>query len=853
MLDANEEELPEVVKTSKGSALFTVSGHTVFAELGRGSAGIVYRARQDRPAREVALKILRPHEAGSVESRARFRLEAAALAGLDHPQILPVLSVGEHDGLPYYTMKLCAGGSLAERLARYNADWREIAQLMATLADAVHYAYVRGVLHRDLKPGNVLFDEADRPFVSDFGLAKLVDAPDANGPITRPLTVMGTPGYLAPEVLAHGAGAATTAADVYALGAILYELLTGAPPVERAGLILRGGSISVPRDLGVIAAKCLQPEPGARYASAEALAQDLRAWLAGRPIAARPVGWLENAVRLCRRYPGRATSAALAALIVFLFAVGGPLVALRLDRSRRAAESERSRATTESAISKAIADFLQNDLLAQASPDNQRDRNLTLRTVLDRAAKKIDGRFADQPLVEAAIRDTLADTYRSLGEYALMQHNAERSIEICRRQLGEEDPQTLAGKGRLADALFQQGKIPEAESLIRTVLAWQRRVVGLEHPDTLRSMETLGNVLIWANKFPEAEKFCSETVTIEKRVLGPEHPCTVGSLVSLAEVYSNEQRYTESEALLLQALEIRRRLMGPDHPETLDSMNHLGMLYGREGNFPAARAIIEQGVEIRTRTLGPEHPDTLIEKHNLATNYLFEGNFSLTEDLERTTLPLNRRVLGPDHPVTIFTIRVLAQALAFQGKFAEAEPMLLEALKICRQSFGSEENETLGVMNTLGFFYQQEGKLVDAEALLRETLEIRERRQGPDDVQTILTGDVLGLALLKNAKYAEAEKLFRESLEKRRRLFPHEWRTAYVESQLGETLACEQRYSEAEPLLVAAFEGLKAQAARIPASADVDFRRTGEGLIRLYIAWGKPGEADVWRQKIAGL
>jgi serine/threonine-protein kinase len=233
-------------------------------------AGIVYQARQENPARLVALKMLRPHEAGSAESRTRFRLEATTVAGLDHPAILPVLSVGEHDGLPYFTMKLCAGGSLAQRLERYRGQWRDSAQLVATLADAVHHAHQRGVLHRDLKPGNILFDEAERPFVSDFGIAKSSGGRAMGAPVTRPLAVMGTRGYVAPEVLRSGAGEATLAADVFGLGAILHELLTGAPPEENAngtGAATPGLKKGVPRDLAVISGKCLSPEPAARYAS----------------------------------------------------------------------------------------------------------------------------------------------------------------------------------------------------------------------------------------------------------------------------------------------------------------------------------------------------------------------------------------------------------------------------------------------------------------------------------------------------------------------------------------------------------------------------------------------------------
>ena len=840
------------------TVLFTVPGHTVLAELGRGAAGIVYRARQTNPAREVALKILRPHEAGSVESRARFRLEATALAGLDHPVILPVFSVGEHDGLPYFTMKLCAGGSLAERANQFRANWRGTAQLMATLAEAVHYAHLRGVLHRDLKPGNVLFDEADRPFVSDFGLAKLVEATEGVGPATRPLVVMGTPGYLAPEVIGGGAGVATTAADVYALGAILHELLAGAPPPTPVAVTAIRPD--VPRDLAVIAATCLQSEPAARYASAAALAEDLRAWLAGRPIAARPVSAFGLFWAWTRRNPALAAVSAAALLLLLTVAVVSTRAAVRLGREQDAtaaafnrAEIERRQALTEAATSKAITDFLQNDLLAQAAPDQQPDRDLKLRTVLDRAAKKIDGRFATQPLVEAALRDTLAETYRSLGDYALMQHNLERAIEIRRQQFGAEDPRTLATMGRLAGALLSQGKTREAESLARQTLDRQRRVLGPDHPDTLRSMETLGDVLIWADKLAEAETVYAGSLAIEKRVLGPEHPRTLAAMVGLAEALADEQQYEKSEALQLQVLGIRRRIFGPEDRSTLDSMNHLAVLYLHAGRFGEAAAIGVKTIEIQTRLLGPEHPDILTEKHDLAVSYFFEGKFAEAESLERMVVPAKRRMLGPNHPITVHSMKILGQILGCSGKFAEGESLLRETLAICRQSFGPEDHETLGIMTALGYLYQQEGKLGAAGGMLSQALEICQRTQPPENPLTLLTGDVMGLVLLKTGKYSEAEALFRSSLEKRLRLFPLEWRTSYVRSLLGETLAGEMRFAEAEPLLLTGLAGLKAQATTIPASVDVSFRHTGECLVRLYTSWGRPAEAESWRQKLAGL
>src|SRR2546421_3564180 len=189
--------------------LMRLPGYQVLEEISRGGMGIVYRARQVDPARTVALKMLLPHQLGSPEMAQRFRLEVRALTELDHPAILPVYQVGEQDGLPFFTMKLATGGTLAQRKAEFAENWQRIAELVATLADAVHFAHEHGVLHRDLKPGNVLFDEAGRPFVSDFGLAKLTELEETTPMLTRSTHLLGTPQYLAPEVAAGSVRAAT--------------------------------------------------------------------------------------------------------------------------------------------------------------------------------------------------------------------------------------------------------------------------------------------------------------------------------------------------------------------------------------------------------------------------------------------------------------------------------------------------------------------------------------------------------------------------------------------------------------------------------------------------------------------
>ncbi|MES2705637.1 MAG: WD40 repeat domain-containing serine/threonine protein kinase [Verrucomicrobiota bacterium] len=339
---------PAVPKIHTAASAMRVPGHDILEEIARGGMGVVYRARERETHRTVALKMLRPGLADEEGMRERFRLEASAVAALEHPSILPVYRVDESDDMPFFTMKLAAHGTLAERKEALRGRWREIAGLFITLAGAVQHAHQHGVLHRDLKPHNVLFDEAEQVYLADFGLVKLIDSVSE---LTGSRNFLGTPHYSAPEVASANARAATVASDVWSLGAMLYELLTGRLPFEAEGLapLLRRiaeeppspilTASGIPRDLGVITLKCLQKDPAQRYDSAGALAADLRAWLEGRPIRARPASFAERAVAWARRNPLPASMAG--ALAVSLTVLTG-LLAQGLHTSRKAAADARA-------------------------------------------------------------------------------------------------------------------------------------------------------------------------------------------------------------------------------------------------------------------------------------------------------------------------------------------------------------------------------------------------------------------------------------------------------------------------------------------------------------------------------
>ncbi|MBK8037383.1 MAG: protein kinase [Verrucomicrobiaceae bacterium] len=316
-------------------------GHELHGVIARGGMGVVYRAIQQEPRREVALKTLRGAELDSPEAQTRFRDEARTMAELEHPGILPIHQFGQQDGVLFFTMKLAAGGSLAEHTADYAGQWRKTATLIVSVTEAVQFAHEHGVLHRDIKPGNILFDEDGHSFVSDFGLAKLAE--NADGGMTGSAAMLGTPHYMAPEIAAHGLRAATTATDVWSLGVVLHELLAQARPFQSESVPALMREIAerepealaqnVPLDLRVIASKALAKDPVRRYATARALADDLRCWLEGRPILARPTPAAEKLWLWMKRSPGMA---AMSALLALLFIIAAGLLLRAYERTNEA-------------------------------------------------------------------------------------------------------------------------------------------------------------------------------------------------------------------------------------------------------------------------------------------------------------------------------------------------------------------------------------------------------------------------------------------------------------------------------------------------------------------------------------
>ncbi len=733
--------------------------YEVLEEIGRGGMGVVYRARQGSLNRLVAVKLLRDRALASPAERDRFRREAESAAHLDHPHIAPVYEVGEHAGQLYFSMKLIDGKSLAQHLSESRPlgsggadrsltvaalkDQRGAARLVTTVARAVHHAHQRGVLHRDLKPGNILLDEQGVPYVTDFGLAKRLEG---DGRLTQSGAIVGTPEYLAPEQ-AQADSRLTIAADVYSLGVVLYELLTGRVPfrgndvlqtlrqvVEQEPAPVRKFAPEVDRDLETVCLKCLAKDPGRRYGSAEALAEDLERWRAGVPIAARPAGRLERIWRWCRRKPAQAGLAA-ALLLLAIFTVVAPTVSLVLLRA------EKERGDEEAAIAKAVNDFWLNDVLGQADIANQpagaeRDKNITVRDLLDRAAERIDARFQGRERTEAAIRRTLGMTYRALGEYPQAHKHLERALALRQEKLGASHYDTLQSMNELAAVWLQWGHPDKAEPLFQEALEGLRATRGCDHSDTLTVMMNLAVLESESGRYDSAEARLKQAVEGFRNAFGVEHPKTLQAMGNLAGLYSRRGRYAEAVEMTRQVIDGLRAVRGADHPETLLHMRNLGTTYMLDRKYDEAEQQLKDVLELYRAKLGVEHPDTLTAVNDLAFVYLETKRYDQAEELFRPALAASRVKPGKQHPLTHKLTEGLARVSHMRAHYDDAEALFKEVLEARRLALGEEHRDTLISLNNLGGHYFLRGLYDQAEPLFLEAATGARKRFGLSHAHT---------------------------------------------------------------------------------------------------------------------
>jgi len=751
----------------------TIGPYRILNPLGEGGMGTVFLAEQEQPIRRrVALKLIKL----GMDTKAvlaRFESERQALAVMDHPNIAKIFDAGATpQGRPYFVMELVVGDSITEYCDRHALATRDRLQLFVPVCRAVQHAHQKGVIHRDLKPSNILIsltDDQPVPKVIDFGIAKATSTPLTQKTfMTQGGQLVGTPEYMSPEQAGIGAPDVDTRTDVYSLGILLYELLTGSRPFDRKHLRSAGYAeierviqeeepakpstrVSTSREIGPdvarkhstdirsltrqlrgdldwIVLRAMEKDRTRRYDTVNGLVLDIERYLRDEPVLA---GQPSAAYRFRKFAKRHKVGIAVASAVLF------GLTAAALGLTYALIESNRQRAIAQAARdeAEAVRDFL-SGMLAAADPRN-RGRDTPVGEVLDAASQSIDGSFGGRPQVQAELHATVGNAYRALGDYASSRRHLEGAVDTQQRELGLEHPKTLSSMNSLAILDEVQGRYAEAESLHAQVLETQRRVLGPEHPETLESMTNLAAVLLDQGRREEAALLLHQALGVQRLTVGEEDRETLGSMNNLANLYREIGKYSEAESLHVRVLEIQRRLLGDEHPETLGSMNGLAALYLSQRRYQDAEPLLEETVKIRRRRLGDEHPETLNAMNNLATMYADLGRYDESTALHREILDTRRRVLGNEHPHTLISMGNLGDTYTQMGNPARGESLLAAASRTAKRVFGPRHLIHSVSLRKHGVCLRELGRYKEAEAALLEANQLLDQELGSDHDRTL--------------------------------------------------------------------------------------------------------------------
>ncbi len=712
----------------------------------KGGLGAVFVAQDGELNRQVALKQIQPSHADRPESRSRFLLEAEVTGGLEHPGIVPVYSLGhDPDGRPFYAMRFIEGDSLKGAIDRFHApdaprdpgpralELQKLLRRFLDVCEAIAYAHSRGVLHRDLKPGNIMVGRYGETLVVDWGLAKVVGRPDDSGEATLhpsasgsssetlPGSAVGTPSYMSPEQANGQLDQLGPRSDVYSLGATLYALLTGRPPVDGPDVftvldrVCRGDvprprhvHPEVPEPLDAVCRKAMALDPSERYASPLDLAADIESWLADEPVSAWPEPLLTRARRWIRNHQRLVSGAAAAILSGFLALAALTIVITvsnrwldeannrlagansrivaqntritsqnqQLEQINRDLERARSRAERQRDQAESVTDFLVSGF---QSPDPARDgRTITIAEILSRSVEDLRERGNLAPDTRASILGAIGESYIGLGLLAESVDVLREARDLHVEAIGPDHPDTLAVQNELADAYRASGRLDEAVDLFEQTLRARRAVLGNDHPDTLATQNDLAVAYEDAGQLDEAIPLLEATLRAKRAALGDDHPNLLVSQHNLASTYYAAGRLEEAISLQEATLKAARAQFGDDHPGTLASQTNLAAFYEDAGRLDESIPLLEATLRAKRAALGNDHPSTLTSQNNLANHYYEAGRLDEAITLFEQTRRARRDVLGEAHPNTLNSTYNLAAVHLKSGHPAEAEPLLLD-------------------------------------------------------------------------------------------------------------------------------------------------------------------------------
>jgi len=757
-----------------------VGPYRILALLGEGGMGVVYRAEQTEPIqREVALKVVRRGlDSGRV--MARFESERRTLALMEHPNIARVLDAGSDDqGNPYFVMELVRGIPVTEYARQRALSTRQRLELFATACRAAHHAHMKGIIHRDLKPSNILVstqDDQPLPKIIDFGIAKAMDVETSGPTLTQEGWLLGTLEYMSPEQARGAPAGIDTRSDVYALGVILYELLTDSLPYEVRGLpfveAVQAIESQPPRpirqtstgerrfdsDIETIVLKALEKDPDRRYGSAAEFADDIDRFLRSEPISARPPSTIYQLRKLAGRHRWPFAFAATFVVLLIAFVV---TLSVQLQAQRR----ERARAEEEALKATRISEFLQ-DMLASVNP-SEKNVDVRVREVLDDAARQVDFGLAEEPETEAALRRTIGNTYLALGLYEEANDQLTRALDLRKQLHGNDHPLVAESLADLVafhlGGAVDQDAVAAADSLCRKALAIRSDVRGEDHPETASSLLQHAEILRNRNELVAAESVLVRALDIQERSLGEDHLDVAKSLISLAGVLANLNRREEGEACLRRAVGICHRLHPGDHPETATALAALSTFVGVGGKGQEAESLAVEVLEMERRMWGERHPRVAQALTELAIGYTYQNRLAEAEPLHREALEIRIAFHGERSTSAAEGHNSLGHFLWLKGDFVQAEEEFRTAISIWREK--ARDSWSLGMsLNNLAVLLGERFQDDEATDLYLESLEIFEKVWGVEHFHVALSHNNFAAFLINRGRYREAEPHIRTAI-----------------------------------------------------------------------------------------
>jgi len=776
-----------------GAPSRTIGHYRILSILGEGGMGVVYLAEQENPRRTVALKVIRP---GMLSGRLlkRFEYESQVLGRLQHPGIAQVYEAGTAKvaiGLggevveqPFFAMELVRGCSITEFVQSRALSIPERLELFCKVCEAVHHAHQKGVVHRDLKPANILVDAGGQPKVLDFGVARAAEADGVQRTLqTETGQLIGTIPYMSPEQIGGDPADVDTRSDVYTLGVILYELLSGELPHKTSDKTIpeaaRMISQTEPRplcninralrgDVQTIALKALEKEKTRRYQSALELADDIGRHLRDEPIRARPPSTVYQLSKFAKRNKALVSGVAGIMVVLACGIVASSVLTLRATAAEssavaaaKTADEERAKATQEAANARSVSDFLAS-MLKSVDPIEGRGREVTVREVLDSAAADLTLQFKDRPPIEQVLRRTISTTYRALGQLEKAEENGRRSIELAREIYGEGSQQLMEAQREFTSTLAELSRFDEAEANGRACVVTSEQALGPDHLETVLARAELARVFIERGNAAEAEPLLRAAVDRLRELTKPDDRDQRRTLLThmdhLGSAYTRLGKFTEAEATLRETLDERRRLLGPESAETAFTMTSLANLVQKLGRHEEALELLSKVREIRLKRLDADHPSNIITLANYAVALIGASRQKEALPLLREALERSERVMGPAHHKTLSTAGVLAYCLDDLGETDEAERMFRRNIETRNQSGLTKDPETLGMMNNVAMILMKKKDFAGAAAQFEQTIESGKSFLPPEHFYLAIFRSNYGDCLTELGRYADAER-----------------------------------------------------------------------------------------------